>query len=230
MTAEHDLAAARARLRDHVSQVLDRHSHAPPARVRRAAERKAVVGRDAGVREPAEVVVEELLRRGLASLHPVGHRVVFEDVLSALDRPHLPVLRPADDVLRERLEIGSAGRRPGHEDQDLSRRRRSLLEHADLVERVGRGRVVVAVDPREACGPGRWGADNERHRHGDRGKTETTSPAALRAHALLLDAVLGDTARGRMYQNGRVRVGCLSIQGAQPARMSWHRRRPRSRE
>src|SRR5262249_56167081 len=91
----------------HAAQgVLCGRVHAPVTR-----ERDVGVGdelevlRDARVGDEAEVVVEQLLRGGLALLGLVEHRVVLEDVLPALDRPDLPALRPAADVLRDRLEV-----------------------------------------------------------------------------------------------------------------------------
>ena len=77
-----------------------------------------VVG-DARVLEVAEVVVEELGRRGLALLEQVQLRLVLEQVLAPLDRPHLPARGLGHDPLGQGHEVGAAGRGAGLEDQDV---------------------------------------------------------------------------------------------------------------
>ena len=88
---------------------------------------------DAAVLQPAEVVVEDLLRRGLAGLEPVEHRLVLEQVLAPLDRPHLPARGLGRQIPRQRREVGGGGRRPGVHHQDVARASRPDLEDADLV-------------------------------------------------------------------------------------------------
>ncbi len=60
--------------------------------------------------EPAEVVVERGDGRDLVLLGPIERRLVLEQVLAALDRPHLPVRPRGDDPPSEREEVGA--RRP----------------------------------------------------------------------------------------------------------------------
>ena len=147
VAAEHDLAALLLGCLDDTPHVLDLDVHAPVACVGDVGVRDELeVLRDARVGDEAQVVVEQLLGGGLALLGLVEHRVVLEEVLPALDRPDLPALRCADDVLRQRLEVGGAGGGAGHEDEDVLGVARAGLEDADLVVLGGRSRRVEALE------------------------------------------------------------------------------------
>ena len=97
--------------------------------------------------EPAEVVVEQLGRGGEPLLGQVQHRLVLEQVLAALDRPHLPPRRPGHDPLGERHEVGRAGGRPGLEHEHVASRRPPDLDHAHLVVPSRRARRRSAAHP-----------------------------------------------------------------------------------
>ena len=147
MAAEHDFAALLLGCLDHAPHVLDLDVHAPVARERHVRVRDELkVLRDARVGDEAQVIVEQLLGGGLALLGLIEHRVVLEEVLPALDRPDLPALRCADDVLRQRLEVRGAGGSTGHEDEDVLGVARAGLEDADLVVLGGRSRCVKALE------------------------------------------------------------------------------------
>ena len=150
VAADDHLAAELLGLQHHPVQVLDLDLHPPASRERdlRVLDRLVVVG-DARIREVAEVVVEQLVAVDHPLLGLVDHGLVFEQVLAALDRPHLPAVGLLRDQARERLEVGGAGRGSGVEDEHVRGLLRPDLEDADLVELVrGRG-VVVAGDPLE---------------------------------------------------------------------------------
>jgi hypothetical protein len=153
VAADHDLAVELLRPLDDAVQVLDLDVHAPVLRVGDVRVRDQLeVVRDARVGEPAEVVVEHALWRGLALLGLVEHRLVLEQVLPALDGPDLPAVELLGDRLRERLEVGGARRRARVEDEDVARPRRARLEDADLVVLGRRARGRIALDALEADG------------------------------------------------------------------------------
>jgi len=108
MPAEHDVAAQAGCLPDDGVEILDGHGHAPVtgkpdgvAVARRPALWLEVLG-DRIVAQPADVVVEGLLRGRLAGDEALVHRVVLEQVLAAFNRPHLPVGEGGDDIKRNR--------------------------------------------------------------------------------------------------------------------------------
>ena len=115
VAADDDLAAELLRAQHDAAQVADLDVHAPLPRVADLAVRdQPHVRRDRAVLDPAEVVVEHLLRRRLARLRAVEHRLVLEQVLAPLDRPHLPLRRLGDDALGQRREVrGARGRARG---------------------------------------------------------------------------------------------------------------------
>ena len=86
MATEHHLAAELLGGADHHVQVLDGDVHSPllgefDSRVRDG----LIVMRDARILEVAEVVIEQLRRRGLALLVQVQFRLVLKQVLPSLD-------------------------------------------------------------------------------------------------------------------------------------------------
>jgi hypothetical protein len=96
MSAQHDLTTEAGGFLDHDTEIINRHAHSPAARERH----RLVIAADPSPRlemlghrlvaEPAEVVVEHLLARRLSGHEAIAHRVVLEQVLAAVDRPHLP--------------------------------------------------------------------------------------------------------------------------------------------
>ena len=137
---------------DDAVQVLHLDVETPAARVGDVGvgDQLEVVGHRR-VREPAEVVVEQGLIADLALLVEVQDRVVLELVLPPLDRPHLPrTPRPAHDVLRQGQEVRRSGRRARVQHEHVPGPRRADLQHADAVQGVRGGRIVMARHPAEA--------------------------------------------------------------------------------
>ena len=167
VAAEHHLAAAAGGAPDDAPEVLDLRAHPPVAgEADLGIGDEPEVGAHARVLEVAEVVVEELPRRGLPRLGPVEHAVVLEQVLAALDGPDLPALRARHDAPGERQEVRRARRGPGIEDEHVPGAPRADLEHADAVVPRRRAGSGVALDAREAhgrarCCGSRCGEDGE---------------------------------------------------------------------
>ena len=121
MTPQHHLPAVILGPADDLAQVADRHVHAPTTR-----ERNRLVGRGGEVRAD---VRDRSASRGSSRRPPVASgsrdvlvedRVVLEQVLAALDRPHLPPGESGDDVLGVEAEVRGAGRRPGSSTRTFS--------------------------------------------------------------------------------------------------------------
>ena len=117
-------------------QVFDGHVHAPFT-----SERHGFAGQERQVRlprgrfrEPAQVVVKELLRSCISTLGLVEHRLVLEQVLPPFHGPHLPVGKPFDQRSGERREVGGSGRGAGLDHQHVLRAPATDLDHTDLIE------------------------------------------------------------------------------------------------
>src|SRR6266511_2359132 len=135
---------------DDAAHVLDLGVHALVAREPDVGvgDELEVLG-DAGVGDEPEVVVEQLLRGVLSLLGLVEHGVVLEDVLAALDRPYLPALRFADDVLGQRFEVRRARQGSGHQHEDVLGVAGAGLDDPDLLVLRRRPGRVEALDPLE---------------------------------------------------------------------------------
>jgi hypothetical protein len=134
VAAEHDMAAAGARRSHHASDVLDGDAHAPAPRERDlVVSRGLIVAPDRRVGDPTEVIVEQLPFSHDARPRPVENGVVLEQVLAAVDRPHLPAVERRDEVLGDRREVSGACRGSGQQHEHMSCRGRPDAQHAHAV-------------------------------------------------------------------------------------------------
>ena len=90
-------------------EVLDRDAHAPLlGELNAGVGNEPEVRGDAALREPSQVVVEHRLRARLSGPGHVEHRLVLEQVLATLDRPHLPTRHLRHDPPGKRHEVSAA--------------------------------------------------------------------------------------------------------------------------
>ncbi len=134
VAAEDHLAAQLLGRPDDPVQVLDGDGHAPLlGEVHGGVGDRLEVRLDGGVLQVAEVVVEQLGRVRPARLERVQGRLVLEQVLAALDRPHLPARGLGHHPPGQGHEVGAPGRCSRLEDQHVPGPGRTDLEDAHPV-------------------------------------------------------------------------------------------------
>jgi hypothetical protein len=95
--------------------------------------RGLIVPRDRRVRDPAEIVVKQLLPSERTGPRPVEDGVVLEQILAAVDRPHLPAVERRDEIHGDGHEVARARRGPGQQDEHVSGRGGPDPQHAHAV-------------------------------------------------------------------------------------------------
>ena len=165
MAAEDHLAALAPGELDHRSGVLERRLHPPLAREghRGGVEEPEVVGRHPPVHDPAEVVVEHLLKRCLARLQASEEARVLERLAATVDRPDLNAGHTFDDIARKQLEVARSALGARHEHEHAARLGRPDLMDEDSVELCRTGPIGGHLDhPLEGTG----GSGRQRHVRG----------------------------------------------------------------
>ena len=140
-------------LHDDGVEVVHGHRHPPVGDepVVRWLERLVVV-RDLRVRDPAQVVVEHLLGRRLASEGRLDDRLVLHHAFPAHLRPHLQVGDVGGEVRGHQVEVARTPVRPRHQNQDMRGRRVAEGAHLDLVVGGGRARDVRSGNGEDGLG------------------------------------------------------------------------------
>ena len=147
----------------------------------------------------------------LSLLVQVQLGLVLEQVLPALDRPHLPAFGLGDDPLGQGDEVGAAGRGAGLQDQDVLGAAGADLDHTDLVvlgRRAGGGEARHPGDT-ELLGAGggrRCAAAHQgRPQEGSRSHDRPQDPA--NSHLVRIPSSLGD----RRDSHDGIGVGIISV-------------------